>query len=146
MSAIVAIILFLVSGFVAWTIWLNIRGRRYERRLSRERGSQTESEFVSLFQTEAEQYAAKLLYPRIESLTFTKQLPLRADDSLTNEPLSIVPDDLTFEIEELFAESGMCFSLNPDAADALSKARTVGELVARIAVFVEQQILTREAD
>ena len=76
------------SAFVGYTVLFNMRGREAERALAQVRGTQNATSFAEMYPTDAERVVARTLYPRLEKLTFTRELPLSKEDRLCSVPYS----------------------------------------------------------
>lgn len=130
---------------VSLIAWFNIRLRKRERRFLTERGEQSATDFVALFENESERRAAGLLFKRLRRMTAMGRVPgLGKEDLLHGPPLFLVPDDLNEQIEELCEESDICTALDPDARLALYSATTIAQLVSALGRLIKQQGLESE--
>jgi len=140
-----------VSAFVGYTVLLNVRGRKAERALAKARGTQDATSFAEMFPTDTERVIARMLYPRLEKLTFTRELPLSKEDRLFSTPYSssILSDDvaahrLNFDDEDLWDELiAILAELRCDTpeiviADELQGVETIGQLVTALAKVTSQ--------
>lgn len=100
-----------ISAFVGYTVLFNVRGRKAERTLAKARGTQNATSFAQIFPTDAERVIARILYPRLENLTFTGELPLLREDRPFSTPHagSILPGEVAahdsdFDDEDLWDE------------------------------------------
>src|SRR6478672_8734951 len=139
------------SAFVAYTVLLNVRGRKVERALAKVRGVQNAYSFAETFPTDAERVVARTLHPRLERLTFTRELPLLKEDRLFSPPYSgsILSDEVTghclgFDDEDLWDDVvAVVKKLGCDApktliADQLQGVETVSQLVTALAKVTSQ--------
>jgi hypothetical protein len=139
------------SAFVGYTVLFNTRGRKAERAVAQARGTQSAPSFAEMFPTDAEQDVARALYPRLEKLTFTGQLPLLREDRLffnrnTGSILSeeVSAQHLNFDDEELWEEIVAvlpelhCDTPKTVIADELQGVETVGQLVTALAKHIFQ--------
>ncbi len=99
-----------------------------------------------MFSTDAERLVATRLYPRLERLTFSRELPLLKDDRLFSAaysgfnpvrrsgraPLGFDDEDLLDEVRAVFKEIG-CEASEAAFADELQGAETVGQLITALA-------------
>ena len=99
-----------------------------------------------MFETDAERSVARKLYPRLESLTFTRKLPIFREDRLFSAPYSgsllseeVSAQTLDFDDEDLADEVIGCLKeLGCEApqmavTNELSAVKTVGQLVSALA-------------
>jgi hypothetical protein len=134
------------SAFVGYTIVLNVRGGKAERALSHARGAQSATTFAEMFPTDAERVVARMLYPRLEKLTYTKAFPLSKEDRLFSTPHtgSILSDEATayylnFDDEDVWDDAiAVLRDLSCDApksviADEMQGVETIGQLVTGLA-------------
>ena len=140
-----------ISAFVGYTVLLNVRGHQAERALAEARGIQNATSFAEMFPTDAERVIARMLHPRLEKLTLTRELPLLKEDRLFSTPDSgsILSDDVTahhlsFDDEDLWHEViAILAELRCEApeiviADGLQGVETVGQLVTALAKVTSQ--------
>jgi hypothetical protein len=134
------------SAFVGYTVLFNMRGHKAERALAQVRGTQNATSFAEMFPTDAERVVARTLYPRLEKLTFTRELPLSKEDRLCSVPYSgsILSDEVTAHCLDIDAEDlwdGVvavltelrCEVPKTVIADGLRGVETVGQLVIALA-------------
>ena len=134
------------SAFVGYTVLFNIRGRKAERAVAKARGTQNATSFAEMFPTDAERLVARMLYPRLEKLTFTRELPLSKEDRLFSTPYSrsilcaeVTVHDLNFDDEDLWDEliavltELRCEAPKTVIADELQGVETIGQLVTALA-------------
>lgn len=139
------------SAFVAYTVLFNARGRKAERALAKARGPQNATSFAEMFPTDAERIVARTLYPRLEKLTFTRELPLSKEDLLFSTPysVSILSDEVTaynlsFDDEDLSDDvvavltELRCGAPKAVIADELQGVETLGQLVSALAKLAPQ--------
>jgi len=139
------------SAFVAYTVLDNVRGRKGERALAKARGAQNATSFAELFPTDAERIVARALYPQLENLTFTRELPLSKEDRLFPTPQngSVLSDEVTapclsFDDEDLWdgvvavLSELRCDTPKIVIADELQGVETVGQLVSALAKLASQ--------
>lgn len=135
-----------ISAFVGFTVLINVRGHNAERALAKTRGAQNATSFAEMFPTEAERVIARMLYPRLEKLTFTRELPLSKEDRLFSTPNStlilsdeVVAHHLDFDDEDLWDEliavltELQCEAPKTVIADQLQAVETIGQLVTALA-------------
>jgi hypothetical protein len=120
-----------VAAFVAVNVWLNLKGRKKERRLQRIRGAQDAKAFAAMFAAEPERLVAENLYPRLQSITYTHALPLAKDD--TFPALHFDPEDLLDEVRGVFADLGCNKPNSTELTQGLAGVETIGELVVALA-------------
>jgi hypothetical protein len=116
---------------VVITVWHNVRGRRRERAIVNARGPQDVAAFVGMFTTDAERLVAQKLYPRLQSLTHTHELPLAKDDIFRTLDIDI--EDLLDEVVAVFADLGCRKPTDSELSDGLAGVKTIGQLVSAIA-------------
>jgi hypothetical protein len=118
--------------FVIITAWLNVKGRRRERVIAKARGPQQDvAAFVGMFTTAAERQVARKLYPRLQNITYTHELPLAKDD--TFRTLGVDADDLLDEVLAVFADLGCHKPTDAELNAELAGVKTIGQLVTAIA-------------
>jgi hypothetical protein len=127
---------FLVA-VMSLVFWWRSRELKRERQLLRERGEQTTSNFTELFNSSAERKVARLLYPRLQSFTVSRHMPLRQQDSLYDDPLWADEEDIEEFITQLCSELDVCPALKPGVQERLLNAKTVGQLVESLAELVQ---------
>lgn len=139
------------SAFVAYTVLFNVRGHKAERSLAQVRGVQNAIAFAEFFPTDAERVVARTLYPRLQRLTFTRELPFSKEDRLFSHPysgsilsnevtahcLSFDDEDLWDDIVAVLTELG-CDAPKTVIADQLQGVETVGQLVTALAMLTSQ--------
>ena len=151
-------ILLALGGFCAlvavYTVLLNARGRKAERAIARVRGAQNAASFAEMFSTEAERAVAWALYPRLEKLTFTQELPLSKADRLFSRSFSgsILSDEaaahwLNFDDEDLWDDVlAVLTDLGCDVpktvvADELEGVESVGQLVTALSKLASRRAI-----
>jgi len=140
-----------ISAFVGYTVLFNVRGRKAERALAKARGTQNATSFAEIFPTDAERVTARILYPRLEELTFTGELPLLKEDRLFSTPSAsstlpgeVATHDLDFDDEDLWEEviaalkELRCEAPESVIASGLQGVETVGQLVTALAKVTSQ--------
>src|SRR5438105_13793959 len=104
-----------------------------------------------MFPTNEERIVAGTLYPRLERLTFTRELPLSKEDRLFSIPYSgsILSDEVTahclrFDDEDIWDDviavltELRCTLPKTVIADELQDVETIGQLVTALAKLTSQ--------
>ena len=99
-----------------------------------------------MFPTDGERVVARMLYPRLEKLTFTRELPLSKEGRLFSTPYNssilcaeVTVFDLNFDDEDLWDEliavltELRCEAPKTVIADELQVVETIGQLVTALA-------------
>ena len=130
-----------LGALATWIVVFNVRGRRRERSIRKERGVQTACDFAVLFDTPTQRFIAEKLFPYLQKGTFSKDFSFCKDDKLWSPPLALVPDDLEDNLRLGFWDEldlGLTAEDQGFSRSVLSVA-TVGELVERISAIYEER-------
>jgi hypothetical protein len=131
---------------VGYSILLNMREHKADRAMANARGAENATSFAETFPTEAERTVALALYPRLQKLTLTGELPFLKEDLLFSPAysLSIVSDEaaahhLNFDHEDLWDNVvAVLAELDCDApktviGDELQDVKPIGQLESALA-------------
>lgn len=127
-------------AFAVFIGCVTIFTRRREKRILAERGEQAPADFVAQFTSESERRAATIVFDMLRELSAVKRMPrLERGDQMNGPPLFLAQGDLEERLETLFERLDFSLWLDPDGASALYSAKTVEQLVAALARFIEKQ-------